>query len=78
MYLLGCTPKHTDWISTEGAHQTWEDSSLHTQLMGVGRAGMGGVSLLLPGCCHGDADGAFIASWDLAPHTHTPLHVWPF
>ena len=33
---------------------------------------MGAVSLLLPSCCHGDADGAFTAIWD--PHftTHTP------
>ena len=43
-----------------------------TQLMGVGIAGMGVVSLLLPGCCHGDANGAVITSWDSPPpHTHT-------
>lgn len=55
-----------------------------TQLMGVGRVEMGVVSLLLPGCCHGDADGAFSASWDFhlrqtthrVTHTLTPSFHW--
>lgn len=59
-------------------------TAAHAQLMGVGRAEMGVVSLLLPGCCHGDADGACTASWDChfainytnAPaHTLTPLLI---
>lgn len=46
----------------------------NTQRMGVGRVEMGVVSLLLPDCCHGDADGAFTAGWDshfaIKMHTH--------
>lgn len=66
---LQCTRSNMHVIKHAHTHR-----HTNTQRMGVGRVEMGVVSLLLPDCCHGDADGAFTAGWDshfaIKMHTH--------